>query len=98
MPSRFEEGRLPPGLSAAVYRMALKLRRAEEKGVIQYPTRAGSFKRLLRGAAAALRGTALDLQPALSSAMVGQLTAALHDPHLVRMIMESQDRDRTVPD
>jgi hypothetical protein len=27
--------------------MALKLRRAEEKAVIQYPTRAASFKRLL---------------------------------------------------
>src|SRR6266699_2827731 len=29
--------------------MALKLRRAEERVVIQYPTRAGSFKRLLGG-------------------------------------------------
>jgi len=28
-------------------RIALKLRRAEEEGVIQYPTRAASFKRLL---------------------------------------------------
>jgi hypothetical protein len=34
-------------VSVAAYRIALKLRRAEEKGVIQYPTRAASFKRLL---------------------------------------------------
>src|SRR2546427_6108415 len=33
--------------SCAVQRIALKLRRADEKGVIQYPTRAASFKRLL---------------------------------------------------
>src|SRR5258705_5841038 len=33
--------------SSTQQRIALKLRRAEEKGVIQYPTRAASFKRLL---------------------------------------------------
>src|SRR6266508_1843267 len=33
----------------SVERTALKLRRAEEKCVIQYPTRAASFKRLLGG-------------------------------------------------
>src|SRR6266550_2724737 len=34
-------------VGCAAYRIALKLRRAEEKGVIQYPTRADSFKRVL---------------------------------------------------
>jgi len=37
------------GSLVAAYRIALKLRRAEEKVVIQYPARAGSFKRLLDG-------------------------------------------------
>src|SRR5216117_3350184 len=36
--------------SCAAYRIALTLRRAGERVVIQYPTRAGSFKRLLDGA------------------------------------------------
>jgi hypothetical protein len=35
--------------------MALKLRRAEERVVIQYSTRAASFKRLLDGALRAAR-------------------------------------------
>src|SRR5438034_9906059 len=40
--------------TAAASRIALKLRRAEERVVIQYPTRAASFKRLLGSTAGAL--------------------------------------------
>ena len=40
---------IPKEAAAAAQRIAVKLRRAEERVVIQYPTRAGSFKRLLGG-------------------------------------------------
>ncbi len=39
----------PLRLARAAQRIALKLRRAEERVVIQYPARAASFKRLLGG-------------------------------------------------